>query len=635
MNNILLNDEKTYMNTIEFAKYELNKYLSQMGACADISFSVDATLFDGAKFEHYDPALDDAFSVFVKGGHGSITATNERSVLMGVYHYLKAQGCRFMMPGTEGEYIPIVNELKDIDETWYAYTRHRGTTDTMLHSGGIDCILKFIDWLPQMAMNSFFIELTDCYYDMWYQYRYEDNPYKNPDSLSKEQFEKWHGWMVSEIKKRSILYHGAGHGWTNMLMDGITETKRKIVIDITNDTTPCLNTEILPEINGKRELSQATPLNTNLCFSKDEVRKLYAKKVYEYSVEHPEMDYIHVWLGDAFSNFCECENCRKLTPTDWYIKVINEVDEEFTRHGSSQKIVFLGYFELLYPPVTERIKNEERFTFLFCPYGRDFTKRYREWEVLDVEPIPLNGFKDSDMHMGLYLGQLKKWKECFGGDCAVFDYNLGDFSAFADITHSMPAPIMADDCLYMKQIGLNGRIECGNNLYMFPTPIAWHAMCESLFYGREYSEKDFYVDFFGDDERMSEYIKMIQAALPFDYMYNRRQKLSSEEITGIKNALKETKLFREELFEYSPRCDFHRRNSNAFRDYLDITEFILNTILKMADNISKEEATIILEEYRKLVFHKEALFPSYIQGHEWFHAFAAIIKKYIEEKQEA
>ncbi len=619
------------MKTLEFASYELSRYLAEMGVKADIALNVDASIFDGDKFEQYNPELDDAFSICVKGGKGTIIATNHRAVLMGVYHFLKLQGCRFMMPGKNGEYVPIIESVKDAEEIWYAYTRHRGTTDAMLRCGGIDCMLEFVDWLPKIMMNTYFIELTDGYWDMWYEQLHEGDPYQKPDSLSKEQYEMWHGWLVGEIKKRGLLYHTAGHGFTNMLMEGITEAKRGVVIQKTEDKTPCQNPEILPLINGKRELSNNTPLNTNLCFSKPEVRKLYAEKIYEYSEKHPEVDYLHVWLGDAFANFCECEDCRKMTPTDWYIKVINEVDEEFTRHGSNQKIVFLGYFELLYPPVSEKVKNEDRFTFLFCPYARDFSKRYRDWEVQEVTPIPLNSYKESHMNMGLYLGQYKRWREWFGGDCAVFDYNLDSAIAKVDITHLSQAPILSDDCLYMKEIGLNGRIECANNRYIFPIPMVWYAMSEALFYGSEYSEKECYNDFFGVGEPISEYLKLMQKVLPLDYIERKRNKLTEGEVSALMEALKETEAFRKVLYNYSPATAFHRRNVQMFKGFIDIAEALIDLLIKIDCGITKDGADCLTEQLQKLIYRKEAEMPLYFHGASWLNSFASLIRAHVAE----
>jgi hypothetical protein len=71
----------------------------------------------------------------------------------------------------------------------------------------------------------------------------------------------------------------------------------------------------------------------------------------------------------------------------------------------------LVYFELLYAPTVEKIKNEDRFTLLFCPYGRDFTVRYRDVVPEAYTPKRNNTFTWGDMRGELYLKQLSEWKE--------------------------------------------------------------------------------------------------------------------------------------------------------------------------------------------------------------------------------
>lgn len=39
------------------------------------------------------------------------------------------------------------------------------------------------------------------------------------------------------------------------------------------------------------------------------------------------------WLADNVHNWCECEQCRKLRPSDWYLMILNELDEKLTAAG--------------------------------------------------------------------------------------------------------------------------------------------------------------------------------------------------------------------------------------------------------------------------------------------------------------
>lgn len=605
------------MNTIQFAEYELLRYTAEMGIYPKMTLSVNAERFDKNRFWHFNEELDDAFSVSVRDGNGEICATNSRALLMGVYHFLKMQGCRFMRPGKDGEYIPITDKVKDGVETWYAHARHRGSTDNFC-GGNLEGMLSFIDWLPKNMMNSIFIEMTDFYHDFKGSLIYSETLFAKPESLSRAKFEEYSSWITSEISKRNLLRHGAGHGWTNMLMEGITETKRSLDIRRDNDKTPCKNPEILAEINGKRELFTGVPLNTNLCLSQEKVRKAFAEKVADYAVLHPEITYLHVWLADAFSNFCECENCRKKTPTDWYVMLLNDIDTELSMRNIEQKIVFLAYFELLYPPKKERIKNETRFTFLFCPYGRDFTKRYRDWKEITAPPRPLNRFERKDMHMGLYLAQLREWRKIFKGDCIVFDYNLFDSASHVDITNLLQAPVICDDCLYMEKLGIYGRIECGNTRAHLPTSLYWHAMSESLFYGREYDQKTYFEDMFGKGEPVSGFLESIQDALPNDYMLCRRNYFLDGEKERIREAVKKARAFRDVLWNYMPENQFHRKNCNLFAEYLELAEVIFKIMMQKAEGKPQDELEADIEKFGKMAKEKELIMPFYMTGESWF-----------------
>lgn len=614
------------MKTLDFARQELDKYLNLMGARARVSLKTEPEKFDIGKFTAYSPSLDDAFEIEFSEESGTIVATNERAVLLGVYHFLKMQGCRFIHPGKDGELVPKRSSLSDINETVYANCRHRGTTDGGC-GGGIDGMIQYIDFLPKIMMNSYFIEMTDFLWDMRYYYTYQNNPYKTARDVSREEYNEWYKLLLDEITKRGLIFHGAGHGWTNMLMDGIEETKRISTIRLTNDTTECKNPEILAMVNGKRALQNQTPVNTNLCYSNSSVRRKLIDKICEYSESHPEIEYLHIWLGDAYANFCECDECRKKSPTDWYVKLLNELDFELTSRKSKQKLVFLVYFELLYPPKEERIINENRFTLLFCPFGRDFTKRYSDWQELPYTPVELNRFDPPrDMHMGLYLSQLRDWKRVFSGDSIVFDYNLYDGAGVLDLTGLTQSKIVSDDCLFLKNIGLYGRIECGSTHLMTPTPIIYHAMASALFYGKSPDESAFLRDAFGSD-KAAEFLKAINC-LPIDYMLRRRDTLTDAEMSKIKRAKELICDFRKSAEALTLENEMQKGSLTRLLDYTELLDFVFDIAEKKPRGFSECEKEELIEKLRFTVFGLEEKYPLTFDASPLFEHMRAFIRGY-------
>ena len=596
------------MNTLEFAEYELRRYAAQMGISPAITLKVDPRAFSEAPFVRFDPSLDDAFRISVKNGAGSIFATNPRAVLLGVYRFLTLQGCRFIRPGKDGEYIPYTAKVEDCEETVSAATRHRGIEDYGCN-GGIEAMLALIDWLPKIMMNSYFTELTDQFWNMYFSYRDKQDPFHAPREVTGELFDLWMERLNAEIQKRGLFRHSAGHGWTVMLMEGVEGAKFPGALAALGEHPVCTNPEVLPLIKGERKLWDGVPLNTHLCFSNDRVRAEFVKHVCDYSEEHPEVDYLHVWLGDAFANFCECENCAKMTPTDWYVKLLNELDEELTRRASKQKIVFLVYFELLYAPTVEKIKNEDRFTLLFCPYGRDFTVRYRDVVPEAYTPKRNNTFTWGDMRGELYLKQLSEWKECFHGDSLVFDYTMYDDASYLDLVNLNTAALLADDCIYIKKMGLNGRIECGDTRAMTPTALCLHTMAHSLFFGKELSKEAFFRDTFGEGEPISQFLESIREVIPPEMIRRRRKEMTEKEVLAMEDALARLREFRVRLFAYSPAEAFHRQSCHLFSEDLSLLELVLECLLEKHRGMTPERLSERREELRRLLYRLEQTSP--------------------------
>ncbi len=605
------------MTTLEFAAQELKDYAVKMGASWDIALCVDPERFDKTRFSHFDSELDDAFAIDVKEGAGSICATNGRSVLFGVYHFLKAQGCRFFRPGEDGEYVPVIERVADCTDTVYAYNRHRGVADGGCN-GGVEAMVALIRWLPKVMFNTYFIEMTDPFWAMVFAYRAGTNPYKTTKEITREEFNGYMALITEELRLRGILRHGAGHGWTMMLMEGVGELKNKLQLLALDEHPVCTNPEVLPMIGGKRMIWDNTPLNTHLCLSNKAVRAAFVQNVCNFAAEHPEIDYLHVWLGDSFANFCECDDCAAMTPTDWYVLLLNEIDAELTRRGSEQKIVFLAYFELMYPPVVQRLNNAKRFTMLYCPYGRDFTVPYRDIRPTAYTPALNNTFTWEDMNAGYYLQQLKDWQKVFDGDSVMFDYTTYDRASYLDMIGLNTARILADDATFIKGLGLGGRIECGNTRAMMPTPYNFLSLAHGLFYGKPLDEKALFEDLFGKDEPISEVLCRIKDVIPREVVLHERV-LTDGEKAALQGAVKELAVLSKTLEAYAPQTVFQKTQCRNAAEYFSL---IGTAFAALANNTDER-----LEELRLSAFRLEQKLPFAVAAGGFFRHFKELMER--------
>ena len=105
--------------TVDFAAEELKKYLRMMmPECGDIKISYTPDAKDGFRLglmqdfgldisDAEDTLLDDILYIDCDETGGIIAGSNPRSVLLSVYEYFRQNGCRWLMPGVDGEYIPM------------------------------------------------------------------------------------------------------------------------------------------------------------------------------------------------------------------------------------------------------------------------------------------------------------------------------------------------------------------------------------------------------------------------------------------------------------------------------------------------------------------------------------------------
>lgn len=449
--------------TISFAAAELERYLSAVNpAFAFLHTHTSPATKNNVIFlaliqepeylDGLDPEIDDLCQISLSDGTGSIQGSNPRSILLGVYAFLRKIGYRFLLPDVT--IFPRCLTLADLTCTFShkASLRHRGVC--IEGADSLSNVLDFIDWLPKLGFNSFFLQFKEPYIFLERWYHHTLNPLQEPQELTEAFLQNCYQKMHAAMKKRSLLLHAAGHGWTceAIGLPSIGWVPEK------SEPAPQIR-KLLALVNGKREYIDQIPMNTNLCYSDPEAIRRFCDTVITYVKEHPATDYLHIWLADEYNHVCECEACKRTTLSDQYLHLLNLIDQRLTQEHSHCRLVFLLYQELLYPPQKERFVNPDRFVLMFAPISRTFRESYPD----QIRPVCIPPYKRNQMVLPVTIQEnltyLSKWQEIFTGDSLVYDYPLGR-AHYGDFGYVSISKVLAGDIKHVKSLSLNGYISC-------------------------------------------------------------------------------------------------------------------------------------------------------------------------------
>jgi hypothetical protein len=218
--------------------------------------------------------------------------------------------------------------------------------------------------------------------------------------------------------------------------------------------------------------------------------------------ENPGIDMLHFWLADGTNNHCECENCRQMLPADWYVLMLNELDEALTAQDLNTKIVFLIYVDLLWAPEKQKLSNPERFTLMFAPITRNYGQNYSEYLHFEGElPAYHRNKLDFAASLALNLAQLRQWQKGFTGDSFIYDYHLM-YAHYNDPGYEACAQNLFEDMKSLSDIGLNGMISCQLQRCFFPTALPMKMMAAALWDKNcdyEQMANAYYLSAFGPD----------------------------------------------------------------------------------------------------------------------------------------
>lgn len=513
---------------VDFAAEELKKYLRMMmPRCGEISIAYKPDAAEGFRLglmadfgldtsEAEDIELDDIIHIDMDTQGGIIAGDNPRSVLLAVYKYLTINGCRWLYPGVDGEFIPI----KDIEPVMYhklADCRYRGQCNEGAESQ--QCMLETIDFSPKIGLNVYMLEfdIPKIYYDWYYNHK-NNTKNREPEPVSADTVLQWKRACEAEIAKRGLQLHDMGHGW-NAEAFGISSlggwTKDE------NNPVPEEARQYLALIDGKRDLYKGVALNTNFCMSNAKARAIVTKTVCDYAERNHNVNYLHVWLADAQKNHCECENCRKKTPADWYVVLLNDIDAELTRRGLNNRIGTAMYSETAYEPTCEYIKNPSRFLFLLGAITRSYCYSVeKDPKVEKFTPFVLNkSGRPETMEEHIVRAQL--WRKFAPSPQIAYEYHFWKHQHYALGTLSYARRLYEDVHAY-KANGFKGIIEDGSQRSYFPNGLSYYVYANTLFDNSvDYDAlvQDYCSHAYGEMcELAMEYLKTIDEYLPQSYV---------------------------------------------------------------------------------------------------------------------
>jgi len=479
--------------TAEYFVSELKKYIVQMSRGSivpTIEFSdvlpqesKDAILLGTLEelslntSDLYDPFIEDIIDIHIENGKGYIAGSNLRSILMGVYKYAKSAGCRFIRPGADGDYVPKV-DLMNHSFNYRKKADHPFRGECCEGAISYEHMRDTVYWLPKIGMNMYMIEglVPFTYMHKWYGHVYNTHLRQKGQCTDYDILEEYINLLEQDVKKTGIQLHTLGHAWLfegmGIRHDHVTENEK-----VKNLSSEYI--EMLAEVNGKREIQHGNTFYTHFCYSNPKARRFLVDFMVEYIKKKPFVDFVHMWLADAINNQCECEECCKMHPSDWYVMLLNELDEELTKMGSDTRIALIMYVETERPPQKLKLNNPKRFVLLSA-IGLHYEEGYKD-EVYKGE-VP--EYKRNEYHPApnaLRLKWHKKWKEICGNiPSVIFEYRFYT-DMYCDMGNMQISRETYRDMKALEKVSFNGVMSDQTHRLYIPTALPMLLMGETSF----------------------------------------------------------------------------------------------------------------------------------------------------------
>jgi hypothetical protein len=183
--------------------------------------------------------------------------------------------------------------------------------------------------------------------------------------------------------------------------------------------------------------------------------------------------------------------------------LMNDIDEILTDRNLKTRIVFICYYDTVWAPKTETIKNPDRFALLLAAITRDYTECVEP--KIDESKIKLTEYVYNANVMpksvNNYLIHAKEWRDICKVPNFVYEYHFW-VNQFYEPTGIKFAEIIHNDIKGYHAQGFDGTIEDGSQRSFFPNGFAFYTYGQTLFetyLDFEALKEDYFRHAYGED----------------------------------------------------------------------------------------------------------------------------------------